>query len=159
LLQRIQCLCVIFCSLLMNAVIILKYTTSNDGVICEEWIGKGIERKRQWPNYKYYPEICLEWLTKQDDISQNFRYSGRESNRASPDYMSKALLREPSYWVPVLRIFRMLLLMALHTGCSLWNSWIFMGHILDPRETTKLIGIESFYRSCDGQSARVCRWP
>jgi hypothetical protein len=45
-------------------------------------------------HYRYYGSICLEGTEENDENSNNSRYPGRDSNRGSPEYNSRALFLE-----------------------------------------------------------------
>jgi hypothetical protein len=54
--------------------------------------GEKFGRKWWWRNLSYYPNIYLEGLRKATkDLSEDSRYSGRNSNQVTPKYKSEQL--------------------------------------------------------------------
>jgi hypothetical protein len=63
---------------------------------------KGFERKRSWPNLRYYPNICLEGLRKTTKIpSQDSRFPGRDLNPGPPEYEAGVLTGLNCLWSAV----------------------------------------------------------
>jgi hypothetical protein len=78
----------------------------------------GREMKRPWSVSGYYPGIGLEGLRKTKKIiRQDICCTGRDSNRASPEYESEPLSPEPTCLVvseePATSIFRVPVLVLL----------------------------------------------
>jgi hypothetical protein len=51
------------------------------------WISKKEEGSGQWPNLRYYPDICLEELTKTTkNLRQSIQSPGRDLNPGPTEY-------------------------------------------------------------------------
>jgi hypothetical protein len=62
-------------------------------------------RRRSWPNARYCPGIFLEGLRKiTNNLAQNSRYLGQDSNWTSDKYESRALTLEPTSAVSALEV-------------------------------------------------------
>jgi hypothetical protein len=61
---------------------------------------KGCERKRSWPNLRYYPSICLEGPRKTvQNLSQDSWSPGRDLNPRPPEYEAGVLTTRLRRWV------------------------------------------------------------
>jgi hypothetical protein len=59
-------------------------------------MNKGFVRKWSWPNFRYYPGICLAGLRKITKItSQDSRFPSRDFNPGPAEYKSEALTTQP----------------------------------------------------------------
>jgi hypothetical protein len=57
---------------------------------------KGYGRKRSWPDWRYYPGICLERLRKTTkNLSQDIPSMGRDLNAGPPEYEVGVLTNRP----------------------------------------------------------------
>jgi hypothetical protein len=56
---------------------------------------KGCGRKHSWPNFGYYPGICLEELTKATKNLSGSLCQGRHLNPGSPEYEAGVLTTRP----------------------------------------------------------------
>jgi hypothetical protein len=88
----------LFITVLYNDVRTSDYISSNGRISVNN------EMERTWKeaamsDLRYYPGNCLEGLrntTSTNDISQEIRYCGGDSNRSPPEYKAKALPLEPT---------------------------------------------------------------
>jgi hypothetical protein len=61
---------------------------------------EGCGRKRSWPNYRYYPGICLEGLrTIMKNIRQDSRSPGQDLNPGLPEYEAGVLTADHGIWI------------------------------------------------------------
>jgi hypothetical protein len=86
---------------LINLFVVCLMTLSVSQTIQHRMIGwlmnwKGCGRKRSWPNWMYYPYICLEWLREHKKyFNQDNRSLGRDSKQRPPEYEAGMLTTRP----------------------------------------------------------------
>jgi hypothetical protein len=82
------CICCFTCNLFNDAFSVTHNQTKQSRMkwhVNDELEGCG--RKRSWPNWRYYPGICLEVLNKTTiTLSKDCLCPGRDLNPGSPEY-------------------------------------------------------------------------